>query len=227
MSTPRSKNASRKKRLKNYALLAGAAVALPVSSQASVIFTNVSLTTTGTNFFDLDVNGDGFNDLAFTAYANTTGSGGFQVAENTVGVFTGAQLVVDGSNNLIDLAPGATIDASNTYLSGTGILSKEGITSIFPTDGTTPGYLGFQFTAIDGVHYGYLQVSTLLGSKTTFDKIFVTQIAYDSSKNTGIVIPTGTTPPDVPEPDTLCLFAVGAIGIEILRRRRAKATRLQ
>jgi hypothetical protein len=74
----------------------------------------------------------------------------------------------------------------------------------------TNAYAGFEFTASDGVHYGWLYLNVNAGV------IDFTGAAYESTP--GMAIAAG-----VPEPGTLAMLALGAVGIvgTAIKRRRA------
>jgi hypothetical protein len=88
-----------------------------------------------------------------------------------------------------------------------------------PNGSVAPGtfaFVGFRFTAADGIHFGYLRLAVNAGI-IDFDNVGAMRAAYESTPNTAIL--TGA----VPEPGTMALLALGAAGIlgTVVKRRRA------
>ena len=115
---------------------------------------------------------------------------------------------------LQNLAPGSTISAASTFL--TGLQTTATATSIFRA-GVNAGYLGLRFVneATGLTNYGYVQFST------TGPNGFGATILSYAYENTGGAI---TVPAAVPEPSTFALFgvmAVGALGVRQWRKRKA------
>lgn len=72
------------------------------------------------------------------------------------------------------------------------------------------GYIGLEFEAEDGTHYGWLEIEGLTHSSS----IRVYGWAYESMPGVGIVAGA------VPEPSSVVLFTIGAIGVWTLRKRK-------
>ncbi len=72
------------------------------------------------------------------------------------------------------------------------------------------GYVGLQFEAEDGIHYGWLDIEGVL----TRSSIRIRGWAYESTPGVGIVAGA------VPEPSSIVLFAIGAFGAWTLRKRK-------
>lgn len=106
-----------------------------------------------------------------------------------------------------NLLPGATVDGTSTY--GAGISSNVAQWNL----NSSENYFGFRFIAEPGgtLHYGWAQIA--LGSTVNAPGRAIVQYAYESDPNTPITIP-------IPEPASLGLLAMGAVG---LLRRRNKA----
>jgi hypothetical protein len=75
----------------------------------------------------------------------------------------------------------------------------------------TNAYAGFQFTAADGIHYGWVFLNINAGI------IDFTSAAYESTP--GVAITAGA----VPEPGTMAMLALGAVGVlgVVAKRRRS------
>jgi len=79
------------------------------------------------------------------------------------------------------------------------------------------GYVGFEFTAADGIHFGYFQVTTdhFVNAGSPGGQVFA-QAFYETTPNTAITI--------VPEPTSLAALAFGSAllgGAALLRRKGA------
>ena len=186
-----------------------------------------------------DLNGDGTMDFTFNyRYPNTaTGSG--VIWQANMNPFAGSQ----ATNGLISYAgpylryafartlgsnvgPGEAfstvtqVTLGSRYRSG-GVPSYYGG---FAASNRTPGtiangavapgtlaYVGFRFNAVDGTHYGWIQLSVGAGS------INFVSAAYQATPNTPIAAGA------IPEPGTLGLLALGAVGVvgAAIKRRRA------
>jgi hypothetical protein len=177
----------------------------------------------------LDVNNDGINDFSFTAdYDNKTDTVtalGSNMWLGTAGSSPGAPAPLTAGTEI-----GADSSAAYAFFGGTGILQQTEFvpeTSSNKMKGpwpTNPGtaYLGLEFSAADGTHYGWAQISACTYDDTdTCDPSSTMTIydwAYQTSVGVGIQAGSGT-----PEPSTLSLFALGAAGLAAFRLRRKKA----
>ncbi|MES2392421.1 MAG: PEP-CTERM sorting domain-containing protein [Acidobacteriota bacterium] len=171
------------------------------------------------------------------SYTLTLGSSGsfLQLAANgnnseDTGVITAGGAFMGASGTIYDLAAG---DAISSSLSGTqtGKLvqnAKLNSGGDFSNSGGS-GYLGFYYTDTDGIHTGWMNVSTSAsnnGSSGGGNASFtVNDYALDSMAGEGILAgQTDNSPVSVtPEPSTLSLLALGASGLAVVRRRRANA----
>ena len=196
--------------------------------------TAVAPATTTVNW---DVNSDGIIDFVFQERFNNTATGTGLIWQANMNPFTlGQSSVISYAGAFVRYAfalqLGAFIGPGDPRLSTVAQITlgsryrSAGVPSYyggFAADGRTPGtiangavaagtqaYAGFSFTAADGVHFGYVRLSTSTGL------IDFTTAVYESAPRVGITI--------VPEPGTLAMLAVGgvgALGMAIKRRRRA------
>lgn len=72
------------------------------------------------------------------------------------------------------------------------------------------GYVGLEFEAEDGIHYGWLDIEGV----ETRSSIRIRGWAYESTPGAGIVAGA------IPEPSSVILFAIGAVGIWTIRRKK-------
>lgn len=191
----------------------------------------------GTTFVNWDVNSDGINDFTFSnRYPNT--------ADSDIGVVW--QLNMDGiaasSGTISYMGPfiryafalpeGTTVGSFGSFSAGGQVClgSKYsngsggqyyygGFAAGGPNGSVTPGtfsFVGFRFHAADGTHYGWAKLSVNAGI------IDLHTAAYESVPDTAIM--TVTLDPLVPEPGTLALLAMGAVGVigAIAKRPRGK-----
>ncbi len=204
-------------RFARYALLTGAAILAAKPAKASVVFTAVTPTDFTAGVHTLDVNGDGFNDYVFSGVG---GSQGAFVVGNTISffefvTFSGCcgiccssfsqserdMLVLDPTNSFDVMAfgTGATIGSGVSYV-GCGAMAD--------FSATGPLFMGLQFFDTNGaIHYGFAE----------FDPWNFDGFAFELLPDTSIT----TFDVNAPEPGSLGMLALGAAGLEILRRKRA------
>ena len=142
-----------------------------------------------TGYFDFIINPDNGTSAASCGLDGELLKGG-SIHANLVSALADGDAVSDGG--LLAWAPSATV-------------IHPSVGSHFAED--TPLYIGVQFDPGDGYHYGWIGVT-----RSGLD-LDVSGWAYEQTA--GVPIEAGA----VPEPGTLCLLAVGAVGL--LRRRRS------
>jgi hypothetical protein len=226
-------------RVSKSAILAGAALALPLASKADIVvhtadISVVSDSTTGDVSFSLNLNplsdgalGDSVNDFQFTA--------SFSNQIDTVTPLGSNGYVGTDPNKPTALQSGI-VGPTDTFEFGTGILQQTmGDFQAGPWPGANLGvlgkpngfaYLGVEFNIDSALHYGWVHLSactpdffTSCGAGIDPAVITIDSYAYESAANTPITIPGTPTP----EPSFLPLLALGAAGLGAFRARRKKA----
>ena len=201
------------------------AVALAGATQAygSVVMVAPPANITGTGstgeaVVTWDVNNDGTADFVFGAGAANIG-GSKYLAYTGVNSYSGGVVgyKLDGTYNYASkLTKGTTIGAASyfvkgTYLTTIGVKYGATVQGQFP-NGTT-GYLGFDFTAADGLHYGYIELTDGLMSTakpgTSGGSLKFIEAFYDTTPGEAITIGGAA----VPEPSSVAALAFGAAGV--------------
>ena len=197
------------KNLTRYAVLGGAALALPIAGHASVVYSgpqNVTVDSSAPYTVNLDGSNFAFSTGVWTA---------FDPAAPTANKLTYGNALVDGSGYARALNAGDMIGPTGTFNSDI-ILSDTAGNGNFPTDGATFKYLGVEFTDPSNrtqTDYGWIQASTTVNPSETIE---VAGWAYD---NSGAAIAAGQTP----EPSFVALLGLGAAGLALFRHRKARA----
>jgi hypothetical protein len=213
------------------------AVALAGATQAygAVVQATPPATITGTGTKEAtvtwDVNGDGTDDFIFGAGAANIG-GSKYLAYTGVNAYGGAMVgyILDGAYNYAsNLTKGTAIGSTSYFVKGTYLTTigvKYGTTTEGQFKSGTAGYLGFEFDAADGTHYGYIELTSTLtstakpgtsGGRLTFGTAF-----YDTTPGEAITIGTQA----IPEPSSLAALAfglAGTAGVALSRRKRTAA----
>lgn len=196
-----------------------------------------------------DVNSDGTNDFLFTNRYPNTAPGDYgviwQLNMNPFGATASTNGLLSYDGQFIRYAHGVTayalIGPSRTGFStqtqvALGSKYSYGPQGSFyyggfaadlgPTgpdyESVAPGtfsFVGFRFNAADGTHYGWIRLSANAGI------IDFHTAAYESTPNAPI--PTAFLDPLVPEPGTMALLALGAVGvIGTVAKRRLHLSRV-
>ncbi len=210
-------------RIPKSALLAGAALGLPLAAHADIVYTplNITISTDTSTDASQDVQIGGVNEFLFTAsWAN---------GADTVTPLGSNGYVGTATNDPTPLSSGASIGSTSLFQTGTGSLAyNPGIyQKNWPKTGSA--FLGIEFYigAINpgDLHYGWINVSACVpgyGSPCNDPDpavIQITGLGYNAVAGQSINAGQGA----VPEPSALPLLALGAAGIAAFRARRKKA----
>ena len=222
-------------------LTAAVAIASGSSAYATIMLVNPPPDLTNspggpTTFANWDVNGDGTNDFFFqNRYPNTApGNAGVvwqlsivPLASNGVISYLGpniryafalhyGEFVSPGDPRFSTTASETIVLGSKYGYAGAGQYYYGGFAAGGPNGSVAPGqiaFAGFRFQAADGTHYGWVRLSVNAGI------IDFADAAYETTPNQLIPFPLD---PPMPEPGTLALLAMGAIGVigAVAKRRR-------
>lgn len=215
------------RRVSKSAVLAGAALGLPLAAHADIVYTPLNITVSTDNSTDAsqDLQIGGVNEFLFTAslasYNDTVtplGSNGY------VGTLGG----IDTPPYIATpLTAGTTIGSTSGFLTPTGSLAynPKFFQKNWPKTGIA--YLGIEFYVggLDpaDLHYGWVSLSACVPGDTPCSDpsavIQITGLGYNDVAGQSINAGQGA----VPEPSTLPLLALGAAGIAAFRARRKKA----
>jgi hypothetical protein len=214
---------SLEKRLLSYGLAASAVLAAGVKADAAVQTFDFSGAppTSG-------INGHIYFSLQSGTFSTSSNAGmtfDLRQLSSSNGAVGGTALGIANAGGIVGLPPGyafklgpnSQIGASRAFV-GTGNLNGKSSFGtgnpggIWPPNGSV-GFLGLRFTANDGVHYGWAEIS--LNSNYT-ETLYA--LGFETTAGTAITTPASV----VPEPSELALLAVGATGLAIVRNRRKK-----
>ena len=186
-----------------------------------------------------DVNGDGIFDFSFNnRYPNTAPGNTGVIWQLSMNPFSSAATngLVSYSGPFVryafalqegtpvgsfssDFSTQTQVVLGSKYSYGSaGVNYYGGFAAGGPNGSVNPGtfaFVGFRFNAADGTHYGWMKLSVNAGI------IDFHTAAYESTPNTAII--TTILDPLVPEPGTMALLALGAVGVigAVAKRRRA------
>lgn len=227
--------------------LAALGTAVLGNAQATVIHQDVNQAATASAPLLFDVDGDGMLDLSFrhtysSGYSYTYGDlwvhglNGSQISIGgplAFGDLIDSSLGFAGSNHMADYG-------SYTYNYSCGSRGRSTCTgtsrSFYGTwnddANAVMGYLGFSLALGDDDMFGWARVSMYYHGYA-----LIHELAYETTANTGITAgklpslnpqpplsqPSESDPRSVPEPSTLALLALGALGVAAMRRRRQAA----
>jgi hypothetical protein len=221
------------RKLVNYAMAGGAALAAMGTANAAVVYTDnpdTILTSNSTNpiFIDSDLNPDYSLDLA--ADVITEG-------DTTLGAFANVSFFSLGTNrvvlepvesNIAALTNGTVVGPGSNF-GQNGLLLENKIfagtpkqVGEWPNDLSSAAFVGLEFDISGNIHYGWARVGAAAEYDTPQSQGVLYDYAYESEPNTAITITTPGGGSEVPEPASLTLFAMGAAGIAALKLRRKR-----
>jgi hypothetical protein len=199
--------------------------ATPPTTPALTVTEAGNTTTASFENTPFDVDGDGMADFVLEVSISPTGLTGYRRPIEFAHIYgyggVGSSAVVgyvktftSGSANYASkLTLGTTIGPASTFVGTPMYYTNLGIkynTKSYGKFTTGSGYIGFEFTAADGLlHYGYVDVAiTLSGTTNANATASLTYLGayYQETANTPITI-------GVPEPSSLAALAFGAAGV--------------
>jgi len=213
---------------------------LPLAANAAIITRTLNVTGSdpgGINtVYDLDIDDDGSNDFTFTANFDDSILGGNNSV--TVKPFLGTTNSYVGTVGVLTEAtpfPSQADALSNggTYITTEGIIQRSVKVKKFPflgyeMQGPWPengsfAFLGVQFTHNGSTVKGFVELSATTREGDFFGPASVSVSAVDSPSTFTIRSVGFDNGAAVPEPSTLAMFALGAVGIAAVRARRKSA----
>jgi len=167
------------------------------------------------SIFELDFNEDGIIDLLLNY------SDGIQVTPANGSALVNHGEILAQEDVWGDFNLGPVVNSSLTWGNDAESLAYYSYSDAYGDVYTGPwvmarqGTLGLSFQAGGQTHYGWLRMSNQYGESVT-----VHDFAYESSPDTGIIAGA------VPEPSSVALFTIGAIGAWILRKEKTANQRV-
>lgn len=115
---------------------------------------------------------------------------------------------------------GATIDGSfgGTWSKSSGDTTFYADDPSFSPDFGPNSFIGFRFSSGGGFNYGYIEVLWNWTGTPSTSSFQLLSAAYEDQENTSIVTPGGS----VPEPTSMAIFGLGALGMAYRARRKSK-----
>jgi hypothetical protein len=209
-------------------LAVGGALDAAQTADAAIIYSSANQTLNTTGNIALDLNQDNINEGTFnltnvlvnpdnpltnvnlTFNSNTSTNTNLLVNNGVLNPLVLNETIGPDGNFLNNNDPASNL---NNYELATNVLTNN--TNSGPFAGVRGGYLGFEFDIRDSVHYGWARISFL---RNTF---ILQDYAYEDVA--GMEIGAGEGSP-VPEPASLGMLALGAVGVLGWRRARAKSS---
>jgi len=221
------------KKLFGYSAAAGAVLTIGAGAAEAVAIkttpvtpVTIEKTQAGGGFFDLDIDGDSFNDVRFAF------SGGYEYGYANV---QGASNPGYGVNQFVASNVGSTsyfrpdrvdkrpinilVNSALQFGSGAGyaILGNSGdSTGEFTGE---RGFMGVRFAIPgDSLHFGWVDLEL----NSTASLLTIHAWGYETVAGLGILTGEGQEAQPVPEPATLVTLAMGAAGLYTWRRKRKR-----
>jgi hypothetical protein len=210
------------KKLLAYAIAGGAAIAAPAHAGTIFVYSGPTLSTESSvnQQLNLDLDGDTVIDFSLL--------GAHGLLNNVV------LNQINSLNNYTDspMSAGSSVFASSMVTGinalNQGKLKEDPLPTISKQSGNFPvgvdSYIGLSFTISGQTHYGWALVNPnissfgVVGNDSSVAELQVKGYAYQTDP--GVDIFAGQTS-QTPEPSTMALFALGAVGIAAAKRRKA------
>jgi len=234
------------KKLVRYALMGGAVLGASTAAHAAIITTVENQYIPDGGSFAVSFDNSSTTDFTISALSGYTEFDGFPYAgvivsgppSNTTTQFVGAKPFED--NAAFALGGATTISSSSPFVANYAKLAKVTMLPSDPSpfpwysgywDNNIPAFLGVSFQRSGNTYYGWAEMSVDVTAPETVDSdslsaaisagptasAYLYSISYNNVPNGQI------TTPGIPEPASLSLFALGAIGIAALKKRRKSA----
>jgi hypothetical protein len=199
-------------RFARYALLTGAALIAAKPAKASVVTTLLTGADFTSGSHSLDVNNDGFADFVFTGFTQG-GVSGVQLMANSSSFPSHNDLGQIVENLVSGVHVYGTGAAIGTDLIGADGIAFGGLAELDDVTLSGPKFVGGEILDSTGdTHFGFAE----------FDATHFIGVAFETDVDAPIITSDLATAATAPEPGTLGMLALGAAGLELLRRRRAQ-----
>ena len=132
------------------------------------------------------------------------------------------RIAIDGgATSPHSFGAGATIDGSfgGDWSSGNNNTTFYSNDPSFSPDFDANSFIGFRFSSGGGFNYGYIEVLWNWTGTPSTSSFQLLSAAYEDQENTAIVTPGGSV---VPEPTSMAIFGLGALGMAYRARRKSK-----
>ena len=132
------------------------------------------------------------------------------------------RIAIDGgATSPHSFGAGATIDGSfggtwSRNNANTSFYSDD--PSNFSPDFDANSFIGFRFSSGGGFNYGYIEVLWNWTGTPSTSSFQLLSAAYEDQVDTAIVTPGGS----IPEPTSMAIFGLGALGMAYRARRKSK-----